>query len=33
MKTQKPIQVLINGASGKMGHAVTRLIAQNPQKN
>ncbi len=30
---QKPIQVLLNGASGKMGRAIARLITQNPQKN
>lgn len=33
MKKQKIIRVLLNGSNGKMGRAVARLIAQNPQKN
>ena len=33
MKKQKTIRVLLNGANGKMGQAITRLIAENPQKN
>ena len=33
MKKVKPIRVLLNGARGKMGQAITRLIEQNPQKN
>lgn len=33
MKKQKTIRVLLNGANGKMGSAIARLIAQNPQKN
>ena len=33
MKEQKPIRLLLNGANGKMGQAIARLIQQNPQKN
>lgn len=33
MKTPKTIRILLNGANGKMGQAITRLIAQNPQKH
>ena len=33
MKKQQAIQVLLNGAQGKMGQAIARLIAENPQKN
>ena len=33
MKKQQIVRVLLNGANGKMGQAITRLIAQNPQKN
>ncbi len=33
MKQQKPVRILLNGARGKMGQAIARLIAQNPQKN
>lgn len=33
MKKQKIIHVLLNGAQGKMGQAITRLIKENPQKN
>ena len=33
MKKQKIIHVLLNGANGKMGQAIARLIKENPQKN
>lgn len=33
MKKQTQIRVLLNGAQGKMGRAIARLIAENPQKN
>ena len=33
MKKQKIIRVLLNGANGKMGQAIARLIKENPQKN
>ena len=33
MKKLQTVRVLLNGASGKMGQAITRLIAENPQKN
>lgn len=33
MKKQKQIRILLNGANGKMGQAITRLINENPQKN
>ncbi len=33
MKNQTSIRVLLNGAHGKMGQAIARLIAENPQKN
>lgn len=33
MKKLKTVRVLLNGAKGKMGQAIARLIAQNPQKN
>ncbi len=33
MKKITPIRILLNGANGKMGRAVARLISQNPQKN
>ena len=33
MKKLKTVRVLLNGANGKMGQAIARLIAQNPQKN
>lgn len=33
MKNLKTVRVLLNGAKGKMGQAIARLIAQNPQKN
>lgn len=33
MKKQTPVRVLLNGAHGKMGQAIARLIAENPQKN
>ncbi|MBP5430610.1 MAG: hypothetical protein J6Y25_07055 [Elusimicrobiaceae bacterium] len=33
MKQQKPVRILLNGARGKMGQAIARLIAENPQKN
>ena len=33
MKKQTQIRVLLNGAQGKMGRALARLIAENPQKN
>ncbi len=33
MKKQKIVHVLLNGAHGKMGQAIARLISENPQKN
>ena len=33
MKKQTTVRVLLNGAHGKMGQAITRLINENPQKN
>ncbi len=33
MKKQKQIRILLNGANGKMGQAISRLIQKNPQKN
>lgn len=33
MNTQQPIRVLLNGASGKMGRAIDRLITNNPRLN
>ena len=33
MKKLQTIRVLLNGANGKMGRAITRLIHENPQKN
>ncbi len=33
MKKLQTVRVLLNGASGKMGQAIARLIAENPQKN
>lgn len=33
MKKLQTVRVLLNGANGKMGQAIARLIAQNPQKN
>ncbi len=33
MNKLQTIRVLLNGANGKMGRAITRLIHENPQKN
>ena len=33
MKKLKTVRVLLNGANGKMGQAIARLIQENPQKN
>lgn len=33
MRKLQPVHVLLNGANGKMGHAIARLIKENPQKN
>ena len=33
MKKSIPVRVLLNGAHGKMGQAIARLIEENPQKN
>lgn len=33
MKKNQKIRVLLNGANGKMGQAIARLIEENPQKN
>ena len=33
MKKSIPVRVLLNGAHGKMGQAIARLIEDNPQKN
>ncbi|MBP5403711.1 MAG: hypothetical protein J6Y17_01315 [Elusimicrobiaceae bacterium] len=30
---KKQIRILLNGANGKMGQAIARLISENPQKN
>jgi len=33
MKKLEAVRVLLNGANGKMGRAIARLINENPQKN
>lgn len=33
MRKQTVVRVLLNGARGKMGQAIARLIKENPQKN